>query len=196
MNNVERKIHKVAVVYHSAYGHTERQAKAIAAGAVMAGVSATLHSVLSLGQNLDELEDADAIIFGSPTYMGSVSAAFKAFMDDSSKVWLRRAWQDKIAAGFTNSQNLSGDKLNTLIQMAIFASQHGMIWVGQSELSKSTSAGVDAVDSINRMGVSLGAVAQSDNSAPELTPPKGDLLTAEKLGQRVATIVKKFHRLT
>ena len=72
----------IVVVYHSGYGHTAKQAQAIADGAAgIAGVRAQLVSVEHVEQHWRSLDDADAIIFGSPTYMGSVSAPFKAFMD-------------------------------------------------------------------------------------------------------------------
>src|ERR1043166_9607414 len=123
---------KVAIVYHSGYGHTHEQAKAVAEGA--AKVPNTQVELIRLegpGQDfaplLPRLADADAIILGSPTYMGSISAALKAFMETTSKVWGQ--WTDKLAAGFTNSASQNGDKLNSLVQIAIFAAQHGMQWV-------------------------------------------------------------------
>ena len=55
-------------------------------------------------------------IFGAPTYMGSPSAQFKAFAEATSKVRADNLrWKDKIAAGFTNSQAINGDKLNSLM---------------------------------------------------------------------------------
>lgn len=180
---------KVAVLYHSGYGHTEVQAKAVAKGAAQVdGVEVKLVKAEEATQNLDLVKDADAIIFGSPTYMGSVSAPFKAFMDASSKVWFTQGWKDKIAAGFTNSHSLSGDKLNTLIQLAVFAAQHGMIWVGQAELNQSPDGQAGKEDAVNRIGSMLGAMAQSENAAPNVTPPSGDLKTAELLGKRVAQV--------
>ncbi len=65
----------------------------------------------------DVLDAADAIIFGCPTYMGSLSAAMKLFMEQSSKRWLARTWQGKFAAGFTNGGGVSGDKLAVLQQI-------------------------------------------------------------------------------
>ena len=121
----------IVIVYHSGYGHTAKQAEAVARGALsVAGVTAALIKVEEIDQHWAELEKADAIVFGSPTYMGSASAPFKAFMDASSKVWAAQGWKDKLAAGFTNSASQSGDKLSTLQQLAIFAAQHGMIWIG------------------------------------------------------------------
>ena len=144
----------------------------------------------------ESLNEYDAIIFGSPTYMGSVSAPFKAFMDASSKVWFSQGWKDKVSAGFTNSHSLSGDKLNTLFQLTIFAVQHGMIWVGQGEMNGSPDGEAGKPDAINRLGSMLGVMAQSENESPEVTPPSGDLKTAELLGKRVAVVTQKLRKVS
>lgn len=184
---------KVAVVYHSGYGHTEVQAKHVLAGAKQVqGVSATLFKVEDVTVEPEKLNDYDAIVFGSPTYMGSVSAPFKAFMDASSKIWFEGKWRNKVAGGFTNSHSLSGDKLNTLIQMAVFAAQHGMIWVGQAEPNGSPAGEPGKADAVNRIGSMLGAMAQSENAAPDVTPPSGDLKTAELFGKRIAEITSRL----
>ncbi len=105
---------KIAVIHHSGYGHTARQAKAVEDG-VGAVPGAELHAVaISAEGELPEgaweaLGAADAIIFGSPTYMGGPSWQFKKFADASSKPWFGQAWKDKIAAGFTNSASMNGD---------------------------------------------------------------------------------------
>ncbi len=184
---------KVAVVYHSGFGHTEVQAKSVLKGALsVEGTDAELIKVDDILDQPEKLNEADAIIFGSPTYMGSVSAPFKAFMDASSKVWFSQGWKDKVAAGFTNSHSLSGDKLNTLIQMSVFAAQHGMIWVGLAEMNASPDGEPGKEDAVNRIGSFLGAMAQSENESPEVTPPSGDLKTAELLGERVAKLAQKL----
>ena len=119
--NVQLKL-KFGITYHSGFGHTEVQAKHVQKGAAsVSGVECDLFKTDELREDIQKLNDYKAIIFGSPTYMGSVFADFKAFMDASSKLWFNQGWKDKIAAGFTNSHSLSGDKLNTLVQMAIFA---------------------------------------------------------------------------
>jgi len=183
----------VAVIYHSGFGHTEVQAKHIGRGAAsVSGTVTRLIKVEDIIEDMESLRDVDAMIFGSPTYMGSVSAPFKAFMDASAKIWFAKGWKDKIAAGFTNSHSLSGDKLNTLIQLAVFAAQHGMIWVGQAEANGSPDGEPGKADAINRIGSTLGAMAQSENDAPDVTPPSGDLLTAELLGKRVAESVIRW----
>jgi NAD(P)H dehydrogenase (quinone) len=185
---------KVAVVYHSGYGHTEAQARAVARGVEkVAGVQLHFFNTEEAMQQWETLKESHAIIFGSPTYMGSASAQFKAFMDASSKAWYTRDWQDKVAAGFTTSASQSGDKLNTLMQLAVFAAQHGMIWVGQDLLpGNNSSAG--SVNDLNRLGSFLGAMAQANSDqGADVAPIASDLLTAEHLGERVATITKKLH---
>ena len=185
---------KLAVVYHSGYGHTEKQAKAVAQGASkVVGVEVTLLNTDEAQQQWELLKSVDAIIFGSPTYMGSASAQFKAFMDASSKAWYTRDWQDKVAAGFTTSASQSGDKLNTLVQLTIFAAQHGMIWVGQDLLPGNNSS-TGSVNDLNRLGSFMGAMAQANaDQGADVAPIESDLRTAEHLGERVATITKKLH---
>jgi multimeric flavodoxin WrbA len=182
---------RVAIVYHSGYGHTARQAQAVARGAASVdGVESLLISVDEIDQHWDTLEEVDGIIFGAPTYMGSASAQFKAFMDATSRNVFAKGgkWANKVAAGFSNSASRSGDKLATLQQISIFAAQHGMHWVNLGlppghNNSKSTE------DSLNRHGFFLGAAAQSNaDESADVVPPLADLRTAEHLGARVADV--------
>lgn len=183
----------IAIAYHSGYGHTARQAEAVARGArAVAGTRVTLVPVADVDKHWTDLEAADAIVFGSPTYMGGVSAPFKAFMDASAKAWFTQKWKDKLAAGFTNSGSQSGDKLNTLLQLAVFAAQHGMHWVSLGLLPGNNSSSGSPED-LNRLGSYLGAMAQSDvDASPDLAPGGSDLRTAEHLGRRVAESVAQF----
>ncbi|SNR68736.1 Multimeric flavodoxin WrbA [Methylobacillus rhizosphaerae] len=184
---------KIAVVYHSGYGHTEAQAKAVARGAgKVAATEVQLLTSEEAQQNWEALNTADAIIFGSPTYMGSASAQFKAFMDASSGIWFNRGWKDKVAAGFTTSASQSGDKLNTIVQLTIFAAQHGMIWVG-NDLLPGNNSSTGSVNDLNRLGGFLGALAQANSDqGADVAPLQSDLLTAEHLGERVANITRKI----
>jgi multimeric flavodoxin WrbA len=184
---------KIAVVYHSGYGHTLRQAEAVLAGAAgVAGTEAKLYSVETLDEaQWAELDAADAMIFGCPTYMGSVTAKFKQFMEDSSKRWYGRVWQDKVAAGFTVSASQSGDKLNTLVDLMIFGNQHGMIWVGLDMLpGNNSSAG--SVNDLNRLGSFSGAMAQANSDQDASGMLESDLKTAARLGERVATVAQRL----
>lgn len=183
----------VAIVYHSGYGHTAKQAKAVARGvASTPGAKAVLIKVEDVDKHWDDLNAADAIIFGAPTYMGSLSGPFKMFMDASSKVWGQSKWLNKLAAGFTNSGSRSGDKLNSLIQLAVFAAQHGMIWVSLGLMSGHNKSDTTE-DTLNRHGFFLGAGAQSNgDQGPDVVPPPADLRTAEHLGARVAKLAQEF----
>jgi NAD(P)H dehydrogenase (quinone) len=185
----------VAVVYQSGFGHTARQAEAVRRGAAgIAGVRTVLLTAEDAQSRWDELQSADAIVFGTPTYMGSASAAFKSFMDASSSVFYGRLWQNKVAAGFTNSASRSGDKLGTLQQLAIFAAQHGMHWVSLGLLPGNNSSR-GSEDDLNRLGFFLGAGAQSNSDeGPDTAPRASDLKTAEHLGKRVATVARELLR--
>ena len=184
---------RVAVAYHSGYGHTEVLAQAVAAGVENAGGTAISVPVGDLEAiNWEALAAADAIVFGSPTYMGSVSGPFKCFMDATSRIWYEQGWKDKLAAGFTNSGSLSGDKLNTLMQISVFAAQHSMLWVSLGVMNGNNSSQGDP-NSLNRVGGFLGAMATSNtDQGPELAPPQCDRDTAQALGARVATAAKRW----
>lgn len=184
---------RIAVVYHSGYGHTAKHAQAVAFGAATAGAETQLIKVENIDQHWDMLENMDAIIFGCPTYMGSASGQFKMFMDATShRVFLQQKWKNKIAAGFTNAASRSGDKLNTLQQLSIFAAQHGMHWVNLGLVSGHNNS-TSTEDSLNRHGFFLGAAAQSDAdlSAEDAATP-ADLSTSEHLGARVASVAREL----
>lgn len=181
---------RVAVVYHSHGGRTKALADAVARGAKqIEGTRVTLVAVDETRAHQDTLGAADAIVFGCPTYMGSASADFKAFMDGTSRVWALQGWRDKLAAGFTHSAAPSGDKLGTLIQLAIFAAQHGMIWIGLG-LPPSYAEGTPESTETNRLGSHLGAMAQSRPGVGPLPP--SDVATAEVLGRRVAEAAARW----
>jgi multimeric flavodoxin WrbA len=183
----------VVVVYHSGYGHTRVIAEAVAQGVERhLGSTCELIPVEEVDGQWDCLHRADAIIFGAPTYMGSASASFKAFMEATASFYLAQPWRDKLAAGFTNSGCLCGDKLNTLLQMAVFAAQHSMIWVGLDLLPARSSAGMFD-GQLNRLGSSLGAMAQSNvEQSPDHAPPPEDRSTAAHLGERVARLAERM----
>ncbi|GAA2837440.1 flavodoxin family protein [Kribbella solani] len=188
---------RVAIAYHSGFGHTARQAEAVATGA--ASVPGTSTDLVPLDELTDDvwarLNAADAIIFGTPTYMGSPSWVFKKFAEESVKIWAGDlGWRDKIAAGFTNSKAINGDKLNSLVDLAVFAAQHGMIWVGL-DIYPGWAESTASIEDLNRLGSWLGAMAQSDGDlSAEKAPPATDLRTAAALGARVATITHRHLR--
>lgn len=188
---------RIAIVYHSGYGHTARQAEAVKAGIDrVAAVSCLLLTVEEAPNRWDDLAAAEAIVFGAPTYVAGPSAAFKAFQEASSHAVMARGyhWKDKIAAGFTNSGSQAGDKLATLMQIALFAAQHGMHWINL-DLPPANNSSFGSKEELNRLGFWLGAAAQSNvDEAPDIAPPEADLATARHLGQRVAETTLQFVR--
>lgn len=181
---------KVAVVFHSGYGHTANLAEAVFSGvASVAGINAEKIAISVEGEisaaDWESLDRADAIVFGSPTYMGSVSWQFKKFADTSSKAWFSQKWRNKLAAGFTNSASMNGDKHSTLQYLTTYAMQQGMLWVGTGMMPANQKS--SQRNDINYLGAFAGLMAQSpaDASAEE-GPPPGDLETARRFGARVS----------
>ena len=187
---------KIAIVYFSGYGHTAKQAEAVHKGAAAVhGAHASIHRINEHGDLTEAdwaaVSAADAIIYGSPTYMGGPAWQFKKFADASSKPWFGQAWKDKVAAGFTNSATVNGDKGGTITYFVTLAMQHGQIWVGTGLLPSNSKAASPA--DTNWTGGSTGALAvsPSDASADE-APRAGDLETARLLGVRVAELAGKL----
>ncbi len=179
---------KTVVVYHSGYGHTQFIAQAVAKGA-----NAQLVAIDADG-NLSEsdwaaLDAADAIVLGSPTYMGGVSWQFKKFADVSSKRWFTRAWQDKLFAGFSVSASLNGDKGMTLAYLNTLASQHGGLWISLGMAPANALASTR--NDVNNLGGSVGLLVQAPSDAGADKIPQGDVDTATKFGERVAAVASK-----
>ncbi len=184
----------ISIVYDSGFGHTARVAEAVAAGiGEVREAEVKLIAVADGPMDWEALERSDAIIFGSPTYNGLISAKLKQFFEDSTKAaWSAQKWRNKIAAGFTNSGAQHGDKLNSLISIALFAAQHGMIWVGL-DMMPGNSSSTGSVDDLNRLGSWLGVMTQSNvDQAPNDAPIGSDLKTAQYLGRRVAETTRRF----
>lgn len=180
---------KIVIVYHSGYGHTKKVAEAVAEGSAGALLAIDAEGNLPEG-GWETLAAADAIVFGSPTYMGGPSWQFKKFADASAKVWFTLGWKDKLAAGFTNSATLNGDKFSTLMYEFTLSQQHGMLWVGMG--MQGPNAKKNTRDDINNLGGYSGLITTtpSDASADEMVP--GDLATARAFGQRVAAAAKRI----
>lgn len=150
----------LAVIYFSATGTTAMLAAAICAGAQEL-VSTLSYRVLGTDivdgrfRNEDALvmvDRADAVVFGSPTYMGGPAAQFKAFADASGDRWSEGRWKDKLAAGFTTGTCPNGDQSHTLSYFTVLAAQHGMIWCNLDIPGRYDPAGR------NRLGTQVGLV--------------------------------------
>ena len=180
---------KIAVVFHSGYGHTLRVAQAVADGAGAELVTIDAEGNLPEG-GWETLNAADAIVFGTPTYMGGPSWQFKKFAEASSKAWFTGAWKDKVFGGFTNSASINGDKQVTLIYLQTLASQQGGIWVSLGLMPANSKAATR--NDVNNLGGSVGVLVQSPSDASPAEMSAGDLETAKLYGQRVASTAAKL----
>ena len=177
----------IVVVFHSGYGHTQRVAQAVADGAGAQLLAIDADGYLP-ADGWETLAAADAIIFGSPTYMGGVSWQFKKFADASSKVWYTQGWKDKLFAGFTNSATMNGDKVTTMTYLWTLAMQHSGLWVSMGILPTNNKAATR--DAMNYVGGYGGLLTQSPSDASPAEMPKGDLETARAFGERVGAVAR------
>ncbi|RTL45748.1 MAG: flavodoxin family protein [Burkholderiales bacterium] len=182
---------KIVVVYHSGYGHTQRIAQTVAESA-----GAQLIAIDAEGNLKDEewatLAAADAIVFGSPTYMGTVSWQFKKFADASSKAWFGQAWKDKLAAGFTNSASMNGDKLSTLHYLFTLSQQHSMVWVGTGLMPSNSKAAKR--DDVNYVASFSGLMTTTPSDASPDEMIAGDFATAKAFGERIKAVAARWVR--
>lgn len=180
---------KASIIYHSSFGHTAIVAQKIADGMVEEGMEVVLIRVEEAIDRIEELHQSEVLVFGSPTYMGSISAVFKKFMEDTSHFWYQQPWKNKLAAGFTNSSTTNGDKLNTLTDICLFAAQHSMIWISTGILP--VFSGNRQLPTPNGMGSYLGLMTQSDGARKPGGIPD-DLQTAQLFGQRIARFARNY----
>ena len=181
---------RVAVAYHSGFGHTATLAAAVAAGARDTGAEVVMIAVDAITDDgWQELDESDAVVFGCPTYMGNVSAGFQAFAEKTGRRCINGTWQNKIAAGFTNSGAKSGDKLQTLMSLAVFAAQHHMLWVSLG-LPPGWNSSTGSDQDLNRLGFWLGAAAATDVDAGPEHVHSADVATCRHLGARVSAVCR------
>lgn len=183
---------RLAIVYHSAHGHTEHIATHVAEGARSVGTAeAQLLKADDLARQPDELLAYDGVVLGSPTYLGGVSGPFKGFMDATGRLWRTQRLKGKLAAGFTVSSLPSGDKQSTLTSMFVFAMQHGMLWVGNPFLPGQHD-GVPHDQAVNRLGSWSGLMAQAEHAAAADAFVPGDIRTARMFGRHVAETLERL----
>jgi multimeric flavodoxin WrbA len=183
----------LAIAYHSGFGHTAALADAVASGTREAGADVTVIAVDRMTDAEWEILDvADGIVFGSATYMGNVSAGFQTFAEQTGRRCMNGTWRDKVAAGFTNSGAKGGDKLNTLVSLAVFAAQHHMHWVSLG-LGAGWNSAAGSENDLNRLGFWLGAAAQTDVDANADKVHPSDVQTCRHLGYRVAMVTRQLN---
>lgn len=183
---------KLAIIYHSAHGHTEHIARHVAEGArSVPDTEVHVVNAEELTAMPESLLAFDGFLFGSPTYLGGVSGTFKTFMDSTGGLWRTQQLKGKLAAGFTVSSLPAGDKQTTLISLFTFCMQHGMLWVGNPILPEQ-HRGVPYDEAANRLGSWSGLMAQAAHSAPADAFVVGDVKTARMFGQNFAETSRRI----
>ncbi len=188
---------KVAIIYHTRYNSVEKVAAEIAIGIEsIQNATALLIQCSEASSRIEEINSADAIVFGSPTYFGSISSEMKTFLDSTGDIFMNKKWKDKVAAAFTHSSSPSGDKLMTLNQIMVFAMQNGMIWCGldllptEEVISEWSNLGTEPIK-VNKLGSWMGLMSQSD-ARKGVGLSNSDFLTARLFGKRIAIVAKKM----
>lgn len=181
---------KVMIVYHSSLGHTRQLAEAVLSGVQrVQGGEARLLAVQQVDAHWEQLHDADAIIFGAPVCMGSLSAPFKQFMDATAAFCLAQPWRNKLAAGFVHSDEQCNDTLASLLQLAVFAARHAMVWVSLGLVPDHRNS---PVVPFNRPGSAMGAMfcsSMTSSPADRLSPT--DRGSAADFGERIACLASR-----
>ena len=112
------------------------------------------------------------------------------FSLSSSAVWGKQAWKNKLAAGFTNSAGINGDKLATLHTLFTLSQQHGMLWVSTGMMPSNAKASVRG--DVNYLASFAGLMTATPADATPDEMVGGDLETAQLFGQRIADVVRRL----
>ena len=202
---------KILIVFYSLYGHIYRMAEAVKEGAGRVGgsearisrVPETLSEEVlekmgglefqkSLSNipicSLDDLEEADAIIFGTPTRFGNMCGQMRQFLDATGGLWAKGALVGKVGSVFTSSATQHGGQETTLLTFHINLLHHGMIVVGLPY----TFAGQMRIDEVTG-GSPYGATTIAGGRG-ERMPSENELAAARFQGEHVAEITYKLTR--
>ncbi len=200
---------KVLVLYYSTYGHVHHMAQAVAEGArevagaevVLRRVPETLPSDVleKMGAvdaqkafadvpfaTVDELAEADAIIFGTPTRFGNMAGQMRQFLDATGQLWADGALVGKVGSVFTCSATQHGGQESTILTFHVTLLHHGMVVVGLPYAFQ----GQMRLDEITG-GSPYGASTIAGGSG-ERMPSENELEGARFQGRHVATIAAKL----
>jgi NAD(P)H dehydrogenase (quinone) len=166
---------KVLIVYDSRSGNTEKMAKAVEQGARGAGASVRLLMVNEA--HLSDLEWADGVIFGSPTYFGAMSARMKGFIDKSVGLFTKGKLQNKVGAAFTSADGTgTGAEMTALSLISALVQYEAII--------------VSAPGRDSGWPGTYGVIADNLYSIGSLDEKMLD--NCRRLGERVAEVAKKL----
>ena len=195
---------KVLVLYYSSWGHIEQMAYAAAEGTREAGADVVVKRVPELVPaevaqaahyktdqkapiaTVEELPDYDAIIFGTPTRYGTMTAQMKNFLDQTGGLWAKGRLIGKVGSVFTSSATQHGGQEATILTTLPVLLHHGMVVVGLP-YSYQGQSGVDQIRGGSPYGAST--VAGGDGSRQ---PTEIDLDGARHQGRHVAQIATKL----
>jgi NAD(P)H dehydrogenase (quinone) len=197
---------KVLVLYYSSYGHVETMAQAVAEGARAAGADAVVKRVpelvpeeiarksgIKLDQaapiaTVDELPGYDAIVFGTPTRFGNMTAQMRNFLDQTGGLWAQGALVGKVGSVFTSSATQHGGQESTILTFLPTLMHHGMVVVGLPYAFQGQT-GIDEIKGGSPYGAST--ITGGDGSR---MPSAVELQGARFQGRHVAQIAAKLAR--
>lgn len=183
----------LSIIYHCSDGQATQVARIIEKGIRSELTKVNMIKVEDAEQKLALLHCSDTIIFGCPTLFGNVTAPFKQFMELTELFVYKQLWKDKLAGAFTISSTCNGDKLQTLISMALFAAQHSMIWISLGILPRFING--QQTDGQNRLASYIGLTSQGNLQSKINQLHTGDILTAELFAKRILEITVKFQSI-
>lgn len=199
---------RILIVYYSMTGHVFRLARAVAQGAgEVEGAEVSLKTVeellpkeiieknpaikkakeeqkdIPIATN-DDLIQADAVLFGSPTRYGNMCAQLRNFLDKTGPLWGKGQLAGKPAGVFCSTGTMHGGQETTLISMMFTLLHHGMIIVGIPYTE-------EKLNTTQRGGSPYGASSVSGPKGDQF-PNEDELYLAKALGKRVAEVAKKL----
>jgi NAD(P)H dehydrogenase (quinone) len=200
---------KVLIVYYSMYGHIHRMAQAVAEGAKeVAGAEVILRVVPeTLSQEIlekmgaveakktmshipvcrvEELEAADAVIFGTPTRFGNMCGQMRQFLDATGKQWQKGSFVGKVGSVFASSNTQHGGQESTILSFHITLLHHGFVIVGLPYTFNGQMR-MDEITGGSPYGASTIAGVQG-----ERMPSENELEAARYQGKHVAIIASKL----
>lgn len=200
---------KINIVFHSLYGHVFKMAEAVAEGArEVEGADVNVFQVTetlpddvleTMGAleskkmfahipiaTVDTLSEADAIIFGTPTRFGMMSAQMRTLMDKTGGLWVEGALIEKVGSVFTSSATQHGGQESTILSFHTSLLHQGMIIVGVP-YSESRQMTLDEITGGSPYGSST--IAAGDGSRQ---PSENELAIAHFQGKHVAGITKRL----
>lgn len=202
---------KLLVVFYSLYGHIYRMAETIADGArevqgvevVMRRVPETLSEEVLTKMNaleaqkafahvpickVEELAEAHAIIFGTPTRFGNMCGQMRQFLDATGGLWSKGTLVGKVGSVFTSSATQHGGQESTLLSFHITLLHHGMLVVGLPYAFDGQTR-IDEITGCSPYGASTIA-----GPSGERMPTENEFMGARFQGRHVARIASKLFR--